>query len=177
MITTSRSSPWTFSSDFTKNGSPGWAAKKASVSGARRRSASSSSVTALRCANEKVAHAQRPARASRACRITAAATTPASTRLRLVPPGIEDPTLHVVEREPIPASTCIGARHDVEAVAVELAVGDGDERLVAAAVVPAQHALRQAPGREEAEDALDVGDLRAVLVLVLDAGLGRTRGA
>ena len=54
----------------------------------------------------------------------------------------------------------VGAGDDEELVFVELPVGHGDQGLVPAAVVPAQHPHRQAARGEEAEDAFDVADPR-----------------
>lgn len=51
-----------------------------------------------------------------------------------------------------------GAWGDEEAVVVEFAVGDGDEGVVAGAVVPAEHGGGEAAGGAEAEDAFDVLD-------------------
>lgn len=61
----------------------------------------------------------------------------------------------------------VGARYNEESVLVELAVRDGDQRLVAASVVPAKHALRQATGCEQAEDAFNVGNLCTLPVVFL----------
>jgi hypothetical protein len=63
-------------------------------------------------------------------------------------------------------ATPVGAWEDDEAVFVELVVRDGDQRLVPAAVVPAQHALRGTLGGEQAEHALQVGR-QVVLVELL----------
>ncbi len=62
----------------------------------------------------------------------------------------------------------IGRRHDEQAIVVEFAVGDGDQRLVLGAIVPAQHAVRCALGQAQVEDRLGVlgGDGDAVVVLL-----------
>ena len=60
----------------------------------------------------------------------------------------------------------VGARHDEELVLVELRIGNRDQRLVTTAVVPAQHTLRQASSGEKAKDALYVGNLRALFLVV-----------
>ena len=61
----------------------------------------------------------------------------------------------------------VRAREDHQPIVVELVVRDRDQRLVAAAVVPAQHPLRRALGAEHAQNALQVGGLARIPVPVV----------
>ena len=89
-----------------------------------------------------------------------------SDRLRL---GGVDPLALVVgagivaQDEPRVLLADVGAREHHEAVVVELVVRHGDQRLVAAAVVPPQHPLGRSAGAEQPQDALQVGGLAQVL--------------
>ncbi len=76
--------------------------------------------------------------------------------------GVEDAVGDGVEVVAGGGGWGVGAGDDAEAVFVEFAVGDGDEGVVAAAVVPAEHGLGQAAGAAEAEDALHVAGLGGV---------------
>ena len=70
----------------------------------------------------------------------------------------------------------VGAGKGDEPVVVELPVRDGDERLVPAPVVPAEHPLGRLLRGEELEDALDVGGVRqALVVLVADDAVEEAR--
>ena len=71
----------------------------------------------------------------------------------------------VAEDEPRVLLAHVGAREDHEAVVVELVVRHGDQRLVAAAVVPPQHPLGRSAGAEQPQDALEVGGLAQVLLV------------
>ena len=61
----------------------------------------------------------------------------------------------------------IGAREYHQPIVVELVVRHGDQRLVAAAVVPAQHPLRGSLRTEHAQDALQVSGLALFLLPIV----------
>ena len=61
----------------------------------------------------------------------------------------------------------VGAGHDEQAAAVELLVGHRNQRLVAAAVMPAQHELGHALGQAQAQNAFHIGSAGDQLIFVL----------
>jgi hypothetical protein len=75
---------------------------------------------------------------------------PVDARTRLPSP------VHADQREAEARRARARRGQDGQPPVVELGVGGGDQALVAAAVVPAQHHVRHAAGVREAEDALDL---------------------
>ena len=90
-------------------------------------------------------------------------------RLQLVCPAVP-PVVHRIGKmavlQPQILAGRVGAREDHQAAVVELPVRNGDQRLVAAAIVPSQHPVGRALGCEQAQYALDVGG-RVLLVVVV----------
>ena len=62
----------------------------------------------------------------------------------------------------------VGAGEDHQPAVVELVVGDGDQRFVAASVVPAQHPFGRSLGAEHPQNALQVGRVGLLAVAFLD---------
>src|SRR6185437_10156091 len=90
-------------------------------------------------------------------------------------PAVEYPVPYKIELQPHAGIAGVGARHDEELVVVKLAVRHGDQRLVTAPVVPAQHAARNSLGGAQTEDALDIGGLCGTVldVFLIGAAAGQ----
>src|SRR5690606_14651341 len=73
----------------------------------------------------------------------------------------------VVEDESQFLAGMIGTGKDDESIVVELAIGQGDQRLVAAAVMPTQHALRGALCNEQSQDALQIAAWTELAVVII----------
>ena len=156
----SRSSPWTRSRFLTKNGSAAVSAKNSCSSGrlaqrlaqrvvdARRRALMPIAITPRRLAR---AAAGRAARTSSTTRSTSAVT--------LLRAGVSGSNGDAGRADAAGAGR---AREGDQRAVVDVGVGEGDEPLVPAAVVPAQHAYAGSSARQHVEDRLVAGGQRQV---------------
>ncbi|MNU89669.1 hypothetical protein D3C71_795150 [compost metagenome] len=87
-------------------------------------------------------------------------------RIAVTVAAIETTVRQVVEAQPRLGTLPVRAGHDEQLALVEFLVGHGDQRLVAAAVVPLQHALRKSLGRTQRQHAFQVPGLRPRLLLI-----------
>ena len=145
---TSRSSPWTDSRFLTNSPSSPSSESSGSRSGrARLRASSSPRIASIWASEKAITPRLNCCSAGSAACCSTCSTTRSATRDRLDAVGagaaaIVDAVRHVLERDD--ALVGVRAREGPEPAVVEGGVREGDQVLVAAAVVPEQRTLRQA---------------------------------